>query len=109
MTRSSPNRRTCLVDLSSNSVAAAIGCQYRRNNSPIGVPFPTWVILRLSSTLSIVASPSSPPVPHHDFVSRRAPNDVHLRVSGGKKQGTVARVSHLNRRVSRASRSASRG
>src|SRR5712691_1034056 len=48
-------RRTGLVGLSSSSATAAIGIQYRRSSSPMGVPAPTSVSLRFCSSLSIVA------------------------------------------------------
>src|SRR5437870_4140199 len=52
-TRSSPRRRTFFVGHSSSSAVAAIGNQYRRSSSPIGVPAPTRVRISFFSADSI--------------------------------------------------------
>ena len=56
-TRSSPRIRTNFVGLSGvKSAAMATGCQYRRSNSPAGVPGPTCVSNSFSSTVNIAQS-----------------------------------------------------
>src|SRR5215510_9775470 len=52
-TSDSPRILTALTGLSSSSTAAPIGCQYRRSNSPIGVPGPTFVNRSFSLTVSM--------------------------------------------------------
>src|SRR5438105_3982735 len=52
-TRSSPIKRTGLIDRSSISPAAANGVQYLRNSSPIKVPGPTSMSARFCSGFNI--------------------------------------------------------
>src|ERR1700691_1268282 len=44
--------RTGLIGWTSSSLAPAMGCQYRRSSSPIGVPAPTRVSISLRSAVS---------------------------------------------------------